>query len=717
MAQEDGDSPDTGSPPEPYVPDGRRRSTFTPAPAAEQSDGLAGETLSWASPDRVADSHDDDELAIALAEEVSRYTGSTPVILPTVTELFESAVATPIERPAPPVPHTEPALPVPPTEAVAPRSLPPRPHRRSLPDEDLLRAVGDQRELSAGAGPAIDTLESQLRLREEEARDFQAWESAMRAIGTAEALEQVEQARGEFTGVIPIVSPAVEAEPIHPAAAQPATRSADEPAWSVPTPAQSVWNPWTEPAQSEHDTPHQEFDELLAASSPDSPAATATRLGSVGGAGSPAPGVRSPHQPSWESSGVEPTPLDQRVGRAVQLFWLWFAANSSVITVAIGATVFSLGLSLRQSVIATLAGVAVSFLPLGLGTLAGKRSGQPVMVVSRAVFGLVGNIVPATLALIIRVFWAAALLWLFALTSGAILAGGGSGTAPLTTGMLVVGFLVIVGVALFGYGWIVRIQSVLSIVSALSIVGFIAATSRSIHLSTALSTADGPWTLVIGGIVLVFSFTGLAWATSSGDLARYQRPAGPGGDSMLWSTFGVALPAFVLVSYGSLLAASNPSLVGGLIADPIQTISAMLPGWYALPLMTVASLSLLSGAIISLYSGAFALQAIGSRIRREWAVAAVSGGLVVMTLVISLGIHDFAGVFRDLATTVAVPVAAWAGIFAAELMIRNRRFSTRSLLGSGGLYPMINWLNSIMLVVASLVGFGLTTASLGWLDW
>ena len=42
---------------------------------------------------------------------------------------------------------------------------------------------------------------------------------------------------------------------------------------------------------------------------------------------------------------------------------------------------------------------------------------------------------------------------------------------------------------------------------------------------------------------------------------------------------------------------------------------------------------------------------------------------------------------RDLVTTIAVPIAAWAGIFAAEMMIRSRRFDTPSLLTRGGVYP------------------------------
>ena len=52
------------------------------------------------------------------------------------------------------------------------------------------------------------------------------------------------------------------------------------------------------------------------------------------------------------------------------------------------------GMSLRQAIVAALAGVAISFLPLGLGTLAGKWTGQPTMIVSRATFGLAATSFP-----------------------------------------------------------------------------------------------------------------------------------------------------------------------------------------------------------------------------------------------------------------------------------------------------------------------------------
>jgi hypothetical protein len=68
-------------------------------------------------------------------------------------------------------------------------------------------------------------------------------------------------------------------------------------------------------------------------------------------------------------------------------------------------------------------------------------------------------------------------------------------------------------------------------------------------------------------------------------------------------------------------------------------------------------------------------------------------------------------------TTLAVPVAAWAGIFGAETMIRTRRVHSPSLLRRGGVYPAVRWVNLVMLVVITGLGWGVSTASIAGLQW
>ncbi len=446
------------------------------------------------------------------------------------------------------------------------------------------------------------------------------------------------------------------------------------------------------------------------------PASTATMV-AVG----EAPEAPATDPPAFhvERVAAGPTPAEHRAGHAARLFWLWFAANSSIVMVAVGAVVFSAGMSLRQALVAVVAGVALSALPLGLGSLAGKWSGQPTMIVSRATFGLVGNVLPALLAVLGRVLWGGVLLWLLAVTAGAVLVPGAVGTDAGVPALvvLVVGAALAAVVATFGYGLLHRVQRVLGLLSFVLVGATIALTASHVDIATALRTDDGPWTLAIGGAVTVFSVVGLAWAQSSSDLARYQRPGGSGAANMLWSSFGVIVPTLALLSWGAVLAASDAGLGAELARAPLATLVSLVPEGLALPLLGAAGFGLVSGTIVTMYSGGLALISVGLRVPRSAAtiVAAVLVTLVAAALLL-LG-ADTRDILRDVVTTLAVPVAAWVGIFASEMMIRLRRFHAPSLLASGGIYPAVRWINLLGLVVASAIGFGLTTGGLAGFDW
>jgi purine-cytosine permease-like protein len=811
----DGDLGPEGDDPGSIARIGPRRSTWTPPPSRADG-GLS-----------------DDELADALAEDLERAIHhETPFPV-------EDAPAVDEERPddddiAPdesPAAAEPPAATEPPAAAEEPTAPSSRPVRRSLPMSELASTLAEE---SATSGSTLDVmarLEEQLRLREQDAADFDRWQSSVLENGSPEALAELEAARSDFSDILGDAAPATPA-PATPASGAPVSTDAvsdaaaeasesdslsshifrldevhdDELSRALPPmtapisdipppPGHELAAPATppvveaaagvlpeipdlvEPAVREPAPSDFDFDSLLSGASVDD--GTEPAVFAAGAADGDAPGdsildddvadtdqafgdllgpfpvtsegvailpeapvapvepMASPRVPTdvhvveeaptappafqVESSSVEPTPTDRRVGRAARLFWLWFAVNSSVVSVAFGGAILSLGMSLRQAILSTLFGVVLSFLPLGLGTLAGKWSGQPTMIVSRATFGHLGNILPSVLALVVRVFWGAVLLWFLAAGTARILTGaelaGGLGEEQLTMVGLAIGLLLALVIAFFGYGLVARIQLVFTIVSALLVVGLIVVTWPAVDISTALTVGDGPWILLLTGTVLVFSFVGLVWAVSSGDLARYQRPGSSGAASMLWSTFGATIPAFVLVAYGALLAASDPVVASGLIATPLDTIALLIPIWYPVPLIAALALSLLSGVVLSLYSGGFALQAVGTPVRRHLGVVIIGVLVAGLAVLIALSVGDFVLLLRDVATTLAVPVAAWAGIFAAEMMIRNRPFDSGALLKRGGVYRDVNWVNLAMLVVASVVGFGLTTASVAWLGW
>jgi hypothetical protein len=121
--------------------------------------------------------------------------------------------------------------------------------------------------------------------------------------------------------------------------------------------------------------------------------------------------------------------------------------------------------------------------------------------------------------------------------------------------------------------------------------------------------------------------------------------------------------------------------------------------------------------VVTIYSGGFALSTLGLSFSRPVSAIVtavlVAAGAYLLTAVSA----DLTMLFRDIATTVAVPVAAWAGIFAADTMIRKRRYHSDSLLKRGGIYPTIHWLNLPAFLVITAIGFGLTTATVTGLGW
>src|SRR5690606_8514005 len=183
-------------------------------------------------------------------------------------------------------------------------------------------------------------------------------------------------------------------------------------------------------------------------------------------------------------------------------------------------------------------------------------------------------------AFVTRVFWGAVMLWVLALGVATVL--GGAGVVSLDPLMLALASLAVALVlatviAVFGYGLIAKVQFTLTIISAVLVVGFIMLSWPAVSIRDAISTPDGDWMLVATASVLVFSFVGLVWAVSSADVARYQSPHSSSAGSMLWSWSGAALPAFALIGYGSLLAASNPDIATGLLSEPIETLTLLVP--------------------------------------------------------------------------------------------------------------------------------------------
>jgi hypothetical protein len=79
---------------------------------------------------------------------------------------------------------------------------------------------------------------------------------------------------------------------------------------------------------------------------------------------------------------------------------------------------------------------------------------------------------------------------------------------------------------------------------------------------------------------------------------------------------------------------------------------------------------------------------------------------------------NFIGPFTGFLITVGVPIAAWAGIFVADLLLRHAPYADAELYDPRGRYGSIHWPAVILIFVGTFVGWGLVTNTFaGWLDW
>src|SRR5439155_504057 len=275
------------------------------------------------------------------------------------------------------------------------------------------------------------------------------------------------------------------------------------------------------------------------------------------------------------------------------LFWPWCAANIAVLGISYGSFFLCFGVSFWQATIAGLLGTVLSFLLVGLVSLAGKRGSAPTMVLSRAAYGVEGGKIPAALSYILLVGWETVLVSLATLATATVfdrLGWGGGDATKIIAFILVAGVVVFSGI--FGFNVIMRVQTILTVALAILTVGYVLLTVGLALLKLGLRIPR--WTAAgIGGVIMIFGTIYVVWIASN---------------------FFFPFAVFLI--------------------------------------------------------------------------------------------------------TLGVPIAAWCGVFLADLLLRKRDYAETELYDSRGRYGLINWVAVGTTVVATFLGWGLVTNGFAdWLHW
>ncbi len=420
-----------------------------------------------------------------------------------------------------------------------------------------------------------------------------------------------------------------------------------------------------------------------------------------------------------ERNGINVISDPERKGKPRDLFWPWCAANIAVLGISYGSFLLGFGISFWQATIAGLIGTILSFLLVGFVSLAGKRGSAPTMVLSRAAYGVQGGKIPAALSYILLVGWETVLVSLATLATATVFARLGWGGGDVTK---IIAFLVVAAVVVFsgvfGFNLIMRLQAFLTVALAVLTVGYVLLTLNHISMSAVTALPGGTPQAVLGALIFAATGFGLGWVNSGADYSRYLPRTASGTGVVAWTTFGAAIAPVLLVVYGLLLAGSDSKLNSAIGADPIGALTTLLPTWYLILFALVAIGGLIGGAVLDIYSSGLALLTLGLRVPR-WQAAGIDGVIMVLGTIYVVWIaSNFIGPFEGFLITLGVPIAAWCGVFLADLLLRKRDYAERDLYESGGRYGAINWVAVGTTLVATFLGWGLVTNTFAdWLSW
>lgn len=431
------------------------------------------------------------------------------------------------------------------------------------------------------------------------------------------------------------------------------------------------------------------------------------------------PTTAAPEVRTVERQGLDVIAESDRKGTPRGLFWPWFAANISVLGLAYGSFVLDFGISLAQATIVSVIGVAFSFLLCGVVAIAGKRGSAPTMVLSRAAFGVRGNRLPSFLSWILTVGWETSLAAAAVLATSTVFTElGWDGGVVTKLAALVVVAALIIGAGIAGFDVIMRLQAVITVVTAVLTVVYIVLAAPTIDFGTLGALPAGSAQSVTGALVLVMTGFGLGWVNAAADYSRYLPRSASTRGVVGWTTFGGALAPAILVVIGVMLAGSSPDLKDAISSDPIGALTTILPVWFLIPFALVAILGLVGGAVLDIYSSGLALLSVGVKIPRPVAAGVDGVFMVAGAIYIAFFAESFIIPFQAFLITLGVPIAAWAGVFVADVLLRRTAYAEGELDDRRGRYGDVRWGAIALVAVGTALGWGLVTlAEPAWLSW
>ncbi|MEU2074601.1 cytosine permease [Streptomyces sp. NPDC013489] len=370
-----------------------------------------------------------------------------------------------------------------------------------------------------------------------------------------------------------------------------------------------------------------------------------------------------------EAHGIDHIPESERHGHPRELFSVWAAANVNYLSLVIGGALVLMGLTLWQAVAVTVVGNLFWLLP-GLLATSGPAAGAPSEVITRAVYGVLGNrlnnLVGGWLVSVcyFALNLAAAATAAFALVEKA----GITATTPVKVAVIVVIAALTLVISVYGHGLIIRLYLPITLVlaGAFTVVAF--AVLRHADFSYAPAERPGGaelWALLLAGTTMIAS--GPLSYTTSADFSRYLPRTASRKAIIGWNALGAFLPSVVVCSLGAFAATAVD------MTDPQTALQELLPGWFVPVFLLALVLGTISINALTAYSAGLALQAVGLRIRRSVSVL-FDGAVAVALTLYGLLVSNFLDTVSNALQVITVLIGPLMAVYATDVVLRRCRY-------------------------------------------
>ena len=387
-----------------------------------------------------------------------------------------------------------------------------------------------------------------------------------------------------------------------------------------------------------------------------------------------------------EQHTIYQIPLDQRHGKARQLFTLWFGANLNVLTVvtgALGTTIFHQ--SFLSAVLAILLGNLIGTIFMALHAAQGPRLGVPQMVQSRGQFGAKGAGFVVALVAFMYVGYAA--------------------TAFVTGGQSVHFIVPALGA-----------DAAIIAIGAISLAGAIYGHDL-IHFSTRMMTyVSGSalllafiWVLIVTPIPGYFLTQGsfspvgffkmvsmgalwqLGYAPYVSDYSRYL-PPDSGPRQAFWACYwGTTLGAVLPMILGAMI---GPAVIDGNVVTAIAQLTGRVS--FLIILLLIPGVAV-AGAIC-LYGGALSMITLGHTLLPRWHAThrsriVIASSLFGLALLISfVGAGNFLALYSHFNELLLYLLVPWTAVNLVDYyLIRFGDYHVQSFFAAdGGIYGHYN---------------------------